>query len=160
MLMTTLARPPVAKAGMLIRKPVREVFEAFVDPAVTTKFWFTASSGRLEAGARVRWEWDMYGASAEAVVLEFQGNERIILDWGDERSGYTKVSWTFAPRGDEETYVSIENEGFGGSGDEAVAQAIDSTEGFAIVLCGLKAYLEHGVLLNLIGDKFPDARVK
>ena len=36
----------VAKAEMLIRKPVAEVFEAFVDPAITTQFWFTKSSGR------------------------------------------------------------------------------------------------------------------
>ena len=33
---------------MLIRKPVAEVFEAFVDPDITAKFWFTKGSGRLE----------------------------------------------------------------------------------------------------------------
>jgi hypothetical protein len=33
-----------AKAQMVIRKPVAEVFEAFVDADVTTKFWFTKSS--------------------------------------------------------------------------------------------------------------------
>jgi len=45
---------PIAKAQMLIRKPVAEVFEAFVDPAITTKFWFTESSGRLEPGKTIR----------------------------------------------------------------------------------------------------------
>jgi len=30
-----------AKVEMLIRKPLDEVFEAFVDPTITTKFWFT-----------------------------------------------------------------------------------------------------------------------
>jgi uncharacterized protein YndB with AHSA1/START domain len=44
---------------MLIRKPVAEVFEAFVNPDITTKFWFTKSSGRLEAGKQVQWEWEM-----------------------------------------------------------------------------------------------------
>ena len=43
-----------AKAGMLIRRHVKEVFEAFIDPAITTKFWFTKSSGRLVKGNRVR----------------------------------------------------------------------------------------------------------
>jgi hypothetical protein len=33
--------------GMLVRKPVADVFEAFVKPDITTKFWFTKSSGRL-----------------------------------------------------------------------------------------------------------------
>ena len=42
-----LTQAPIAKAEMLIRKPVAEVFEAFVDPEITRKFWF---SGRLEAG--------------------------------------------------------------------------------------------------------------
>lgn len=56
---------PTAKAQMLIRKPVAEVFEAFVDPAITTKFWFTKSSGKLEPGKEVRWDWEMYGFSAE-----------------------------------------------------------------------------------------------
>lgn len=41
--MTMLTQQPVVKAEMLIRKPVEEVFEAFVDPAVTTRFWFTKS---------------------------------------------------------------------------------------------------------------------
>lgn len=29
---------PTAKAEMLIRRPVAEVFEAFVNPAITSKF--------------------------------------------------------------------------------------------------------------------------
>ena len=51
---------PIAKTEMLIRKPVSEVFEAFVDPAITSKFWFTKGSGRLQAGKQVRWDWEMY----------------------------------------------------------------------------------------------------
>jgi uncharacterized protein YndB with AHSA1/START domain len=35
------------KAEMLIRKPVAEVFEAFINPEITSKFWFTSGSGRL-----------------------------------------------------------------------------------------------------------------
>jgi hypothetical protein len=37
---------------------------------------------------------------------------------------------------------------------------MDSTEGFTLVLAGLKALLEHGVKLNLVSDRFPDAIVK
>lgn len=50
----TFQKAPVVKAQMLIRKPVAEVFEAFVDPAMTTKFWFSRSSGRLELARTVR----------------------------------------------------------------------------------------------------------
>lgn len=54
--MTDTTQAPVAKAQMLIRKPVAQVFEALVDPAVTSRFWFSKGSGRLEAGKQVRWD--------------------------------------------------------------------------------------------------------
>ncbi|MDQ6418898.1 SRPBCC family protein [Paenibacillus sp. LHD-117] len=149
----TLSQAPIVKVEMLIRKPVNEVFTAFVDPAITTQFWFTKGSAKLEAGSRVQWDWEIYGASADIDVLEIVENSRIVIDWG------SRVEWTFAPRGDDATFVTIVNDGFEGSGDELVHQATDSTEGFTIVLCGLKAYLEHGIRLNLIGDKAPDAHV-
>ena len=43
-----LTRIPATKTGMLIRKPAAEVFDAIVNPDITTKFWFSRSSGRLE----------------------------------------------------------------------------------------------------------------
>jgi uncharacterized protein YndB with AHSA1/START domain len=51
-----LGTVPVVKTGMLIRKPPAAVFEAFADPAITTRFWFTDSTGRLETGRTVRWD--------------------------------------------------------------------------------------------------------
>ena len=35
---------PIAQASFLIRKPVAEVFEAFANPDVTTKFWLERST--------------------------------------------------------------------------------------------------------------------
>jgi hypothetical protein len=40
-----------------------------------------------------------------------------------------------------------------------IAQAIDSKGGFTIVLAGLKAWLEHGIALNLVADQFPDGHI-
>jgi len=45
----------VAKAETLIRKGIDGVFDAFVNPEITTKIWFTKSSGRLESGKEVEW---------------------------------------------------------------------------------------------------------
>lgn len=152
--MTTLNEAPVVKTEMLIRRPIEEVFEAFIDPAITTKFWFTKSSGRLVAGTSVQWDWDMYGASAAIHVLEIEDNKRIRIDFGG-----TPVEWIFTPRADNETFVTITNTGFQGDGDAIVKQALNSTEGFTIVLCGLKALLEHNIVLNLVYDKAPYAHV-
>ena len=144
---------PVAKAEMLIRRPVAEVFEAFIDPAITTKFWFTKSSGRLEAGKEIQWDWEMYGVSSHVTVKEVEENRRILIEWDDPP---TQVEWLFTPQADNTTFVSITNSGFQGDGDEVVAQALGSKGGFTLVLAGLKAYLEHDIILNLVGDKFPD----
>lgn len=76
--MTTPEEVSISKVDMLIRKPVKEVFEAFIDPSITTKFWFTKSSGRLEVGKRIRWDWEMYGVSAELDVKELEQNNRIL----------------------------------------------------------------------------------
>ena len=145
----------VAKAEMLIRKPVEEVFEAFIDPEITTKFWFTKSSGKLEVGNQVRWDWEMYGVSAELDVKEVEENKRIFIRFHDN----TNVEWLFIRRSENDTFVSITNSGFQGDRDSIVDQVIDSTGGYTMVLCGLKALLEHGISLNLVADKAPDANV-
>lgn len=155
----TLSNVPFAKTEMLIRRPVAEVFEAFINPAITTKFWFTKSSARLEAGKEVRWDWEMYGHSAQVNVKAIAENKRIFIEWPGE-GGPTTVEWLFTPRADNTTFVSITNSGFHGKGDDVVKQALESTEGFTLVLAGLKALLEHNVILNLVLDRFPDAVVK
>jgi uncharacterized protein YndB with AHSA1/START domain len=147
-----------AKAEMLVRRPVAEVFEAFINPEITAKFWFSKGSDRLEVGRTVRWEWEMYNFSTTAAAKEIEENRRIVIEW----SGYpqpTEIEWIFTPRPDQTTYVSVFNRGFVGEDAQIIRNALDSTEGFAFVLAGLKAYLEHGVRLNLVDDKFPDMRV-
>jgi len=149
-----LTHIPVAKAEMLICKSVVEVFEAFIHPEITTKFWFTKSSGKIEAGKQVTWTWEMYDASAQVTVLAIEEHKRILIEW----SGYgtpNQVEWIFTPYGNDATYVSITNSGFKGDGDKVVSDALDSKGGFTWVLAGLKALLEHNIELNLIADAFP-----
>jgi len=143
-----------AKAEMLIRKPVAEVFEAFVDPAITSRFWFTRGSGRLEPGKQVTWEWDMYGVSAQVSVKAVERNRRLLIEWPGD-GGPTTVEWIFTSLPDGTSFVSITNTGFTGDAEAVAAQAIASTEGFTLVLAGLKALLEHGVRLDLVADRFP-----
>ena len=145
---------PVSEAGMLIRKPVGEVFEAFVDPAITTKFWFTKSSGRLEEGKQVQWEWEMYDVSVPVTVKAIEPNRHILIAWLGYSSLNT-VEWTFSPQQDGTTFVRITESGFTAEGDKLVKEVADSTQGFTLVLAGLKALLEHNIRLNLVADRFP-----
>ena len=149
----------VAKTAMLIRKPVQEVFAAFVDPQITTKFWFTKSTGKLEVGKQVTWTWEMYNHSAQVKVKTLELNQKIVVEWGNYQD-MTTIEWTFEKIGEQATFVNIVNSGFQGEAEKILGQVRDSTEGFTIVLAGLKALLEHGVQLNLVGDRFPNDKVK
>lgn len=137
---------------MLIRRPVSEVFNAFIDPAVTTKFWFTKASGKLETGKEITWEWEMYAASARVVVKEILRNKKISIVWDEPP---TVVDFIFEAMSADTTYVTIQNYGFHQTGDALIEAIKDYTGGFTTVLDGLKAYLEHGIKLNLVADKFP-----
>jgi uncharacterized protein YndB with AHSA1/START domain len=154
--MTTLllTQVPAASTGMLIRKPVGEVFEAFINPDITTKFWFTKGSGRLEAGKQVQWDWEMYNISVPVTVKAVEQNKRIVIEWPGY-GGHTSVEWKFAPQQDGTTFVTVAESGFTGNGDELVKKTADSTQGFSLMLAGLKAYLEHNIQLNLVADRFP-----
>lgn len=149
----TLTTAPVARATMLIRRPVAEVFDAFVDPAVTTRFWFDRSTGPLAAGRTVTWHWDVYGVSGDVRVVALEQDRRIAIEWP------TPVEWLFTPRGNDATFVAIAASGFEGTDDGKVAQALDSTQGFNLVVAACKAFLEHGIDLRLVADKDPDGHV-
>ena len=136
-----------AKATMLIRRPVAEVFNAFVDPATITRFWLESTSGPLVKGARVEWKFMVPGAVASVAVTSFDENRRIAFDWSDG----TSVDMAFEDFGERSTRVAVEVTDF--EGEDRVEAIVNATEGFSIVLCDLKTLLETGRSANLARDK-------
>lgn len=146
-----LTHIPTMRVGMLIRRPPAEVFQALVDPAITTRFWFTRSTGRLTPGADIRWDWEMYDLSVPVSVKEVEEHSRIVFEWGGDKP--STVEWRFAPCPDDTTYVQVTDTRHAASdGDELASHVAESASGFAIVLCALKALLEHGLALNAVMD--------
>lgn len=138
---------------MLIRKPARQVFEAFIDPEITKHFWFTKGSGKLEVGKKVTWTWEMYDVSSPAAATEIIQDKKISIEWGEPA---TMVDFNFESMHDgASTYVYIVHYGFDKTGADLVEAIKDSTGGFTTVVDGLKAWLEHGIHLELVRDKFP-----
>ncbi len=127
-----LTKIPVAKTGMVIRRPVAEVFEAIVNPDVTTQFWFTKSSGRLEVGRPVRWDWEMYSVSVEVKAFTVETDKRIVIEWPGY-SGPTTVEWTFMSPEESTTFIEVTESGFTGNGDDLIRFVADSTQGVATV---------------------------
>jgi len=135
------------KSTMLIRRPVAEVFRAFVDPAMITSFWLEATTGPLAKGAQVTWRFMVPGATETVTVTEFDDQRHIGIDW----STGIKVRMTFEAYGKDSTKLAVEATGF--QGENAEMDAVDATEGFTIVLCELKTFLEAGRSASLVKDK-------
>jgi uncharacterized protein YndB with AHSA1/START domain len=154
-----LNEAPVATAGMLIRRAPIDVYEAFVDSAITTKFWFSDGSDRLDAGRPVIWTWAMYGVSTRVEVKELLPGKKILIEWDTGTEEVSTVEWIFSDRGGN-TFVEVLNFNLKGDADAQVLRAIDSAGGFALVLAGAKAWLEQGIELNVVRDRHPDMLVE
>ncbi|QQR96754.1 MAG: SRPBCC family protein [Sphingobacteriales bacterium] len=142
----------IIETQMMIRKPIVEVFDAFINPNITTNFWFSKSSGRLEENETIEWTWKMYNFSTKVFVKEIIANKKIVIEWENPT---TTIVFEFLELSEHKTYVTIKNYGFDVDDPNLIQSIIDKTGGFTTVLDGLKAYLEHNINLNLIEDKFP-----
>lgn len=140
-----------ANAQMIIHRPASDVFEAFVDPNIMTRFWFPKTSGRLEEGKEVKW---YVGTDAGAFEITVrvkvaQKPHTLCIQWGVD-STFTDVEWKFEPHDDSGTIVRICESGFSGNHSEVVRAALDSTGGFNQVITAAKALLEHGAQINVV----------
>jgi uncharacterized protein YndB with AHSA1/START domain len=145
---------PTMNTQMLIRKPVEEVFEAFTNPDITTLFWFTKSSGSVQPQAELVWEWEMYNVSTRLKVEDVRPNKRIVVTWNLDGSPST-VEWDFYAQENDSTFVTITNRDYKGTPDQVVNEALGSMGGFSFLLAAAKAWLEHGVRLDLVADHHP-----
>jgi uncharacterized protein YndB with AHSA1/START domain len=137
----------MARAAMLIRQPISDVFDAFVKPDTLTRFWLEAASGPLALGARVTWRFMVPGASESLTVTAFDPPSLIAFDWSDG----LHVRLSFEDHRPGVALVTAEVSGF--AADAKVADIVNATEGFSIVLCDLKTLLETGHSAHLVRDK-------
>jgi uncharacterized protein YndB with AHSA1/START domain len=96
---------PVARAEMLVRSPVAEVFNAFVDPGTITKFWLESTTGPLVKGARVVWRFMVPGAKETVTVTALDDQQRIAFDWSNGMG----VTLTFGKKGDRATSIAVDS---------------------------------------------------
>lgn len=99
----------------------------------------------------------MYNVSSDVQVKEIIPNKKISIEWDDPA---TMVDFEFTALTDNTTYLVIKNYGFSQTGDDLIETINNNTGGFTTVLDGLKAYLEYGIELNLVKDKFPHIKQK
>ena len=154
--MPQLTKAPSVDVGMLIRRPPHDVFEALADPSITTRFWYTHSTGRMTEGAELTWEWEMYRASGRVWVKQVEPGRRIRFSWdGYDPAHPTTVEFQFIAHENDTTYLRITETGFTGDTGTQVSRALESTAGFAFLLSSLKAALEHDITLRVTMDAHP-----
>jgi uncharacterized protein YndB with AHSA1/START domain len=139
----------VAQAKMLVRRSQDEVFSAFVEPGLLCRFWLKSASGALHDGAQVQWQFMVAGAQERVLVTAFERPSRLAFTWCE---GKLDVELLLSEVEKGSTVVSVTVRGFE-EGEQSVAQVVNATEGFSIVLCDLKTFLESGQSANLVRDK-------
>lgn len=132
---------------MAISATPSEVFKAFVEPDKLTRFWLAWASGPLRLGRVVEWHFIVAGATDKVTATELEPGKVIAWRWSD---GSVRIELDSFSEG---TAVTLINEDFPGTQAERISAALNGTEGFTIVLCDLKTFLETGESAGLTKAK-------
>lgn len=134
------------KTAIQIQKPVYEVFEAIVDPVKMSNYFISKSSGKMEEGKQLRWQFPEFDLEFPVRVGKTEINKYISFYW--EIDGIELlVEMTLTGRDDSSTVVTITEKSR--NNDEAgIKWLTGNTAGWANFLACLKAFLEYGINLR------------
>ncbi len=134
-------------ASIQVAKPALEVFEAIVDPAQMTNYFISKSSGRMEPGAQLLWEFPEFEGENTVRVGEIVPGKIIGFYW--ENAGVEfHAEIKLVPGRNDSTVVRISEKGMQPDADKALKFIKGNTEGWANFLACLKAWLEYGINLR------------
>ncbi len=137
----------------IISRPVADVYEAVADPAKLSAYFTTnGAQGRLQAGARVMWDFADFPGAFPVTVVDAKPHEQIVLRWAANDAGAaapyeTKVIFRFEAIGADRTRVRIVEEGWHQT-PTGLAASYGNCMGWSQMLCGMKAWMEHGLNLR------------
>src|SRR5690349_16318721 len=134
-------------ASMLIRRAPSEIFDAFVNPDTLCRFWLDAASAPLAPGVTVEWRFKVPGVSEQVTVPGFGPPRRLSFRFAVG----VEVAMAVDFHDGDATRVTVQCSGF--EGEDTLARATGTVEGFSIVLCDLKTLLETGRSASLVRDK-------
>jgi uncharacterized protein YndB with AHSA1/START domain len=143
-----------ASARIKIHSAPTEVFAAFAEAERMSRFWFMRRDDGLRQGEKCTW---YLGKSEDAYAFDISVShlsepDSMVFEWPGPDGNITSVRWSFEDDGGGSTILSVEETGFSGSDEEIAAKVLDSQGGFNQVVVAAKAYLEHGVAVNIVDD--------
>jgi uncharacterized protein YndB with AHSA1/START domain len=135
------------KTSLKIQKPLREVFEGIADPVKMSNYFVSRSTGRIEAGKSLMWQFPESERQFPVRVDRVERDKYISWFWEDAIDKVeTRVEISLLPMKDGVFVTVTEKER---ENDEAgIRWLAGNTAGWANFLACLKAYLEYGINLR------------
>ncbi len=129
-----------------ISKPLPEVFKAFTDNEIITKYFVTSASAPIKAaGDKITWSWGEH--KSEITVTEFEENKKVVFTWPGFKVNYD-INVTFIFEEVEgKTRVSVTEEGYKND-EDGINSSFMNNAGWKEMLLSLKAWVMHNVDLR------------
>lgn len=134
------------KTSLKMEKPVNEVFEAIVNPEKMKNYFISKSTGRIEEGKTLIWQFPEFDMQFPVRIDKLEENKYISYLWTDPQGIETRVEINLQQMNDG-TFVKI-TEGQRENDEAGLRWLQSNTEGWANFLACLKAYLEYGINLR------------
>lgn len=137
-----------AKIQLKVLKPIHTVFDGIIDPQHMSHYFISSGSAPMEEGTTVTWAWaDYHNAKLDVKVKQVEKDKHISFLWA-ATGAETAVDFVLAAVNPNTTLVRITENGWR-KDDEGIAHLVQQTHGWVHFLCGLKAYLEHGINIRI-----------
>ena len=134
------------KTAIQILKSVNDVFEAIVNPSKMSNYFISKSTGRMEEGRQLKWQFPEFEMEFPIKVGKTEKDKYISFYW-DLDGIELLVEITLTSIDNTATIVTITEKSR--KNDEAGIKWLKgNTEGWANFLACLKAYLEYGINLR------------
>src|ERR1700676_1627307 len=85
------------KAGLKILKPVHQVFEAIVDPSKMSQYFISKSTGRMDEGKILTWQFPEFDMQFPIRVGKIEKDKYISYYWNDMDGAETIVEIALKP---------------------------------------------------------------
>jgi len=141
------------KASLQIQKPVREVFEAIVNPDKMSKYFISESTGKMEEGKELTWRFPEFDVDVPVLVEKIEQDKYISYRWDGAKDRETLVGISLETYSKNSTVVKISEKDMENN-EAGIQWLMGNTEGWANFLACLKAYLEYGINLRKGGFDF------
>ena len=135
------------KTSLKIQKPLHDVFEAIVDHAKMSNYFISKSTGRIEGGKTVTWQFPEFDMQFPVRIGKVEKDKYISWYWGTaEDNEETNVEITLQQMKDGVFVTVTEKER---DNDEAGLKWLaGNAAGWANFLACLKGWLEYGINLR------------